>query len=413
MADEYGVLGAAFNTMTDQMRSLINELEDRVRARTLDMEQQNQILISRARQFQTVSEVARQIVSVQELESLLSSVTQLISQRFGFYHVGIFLLDENKEYAVLRAANSEGGKRMLARNHMLRVGRVGIVGNVTGSGAARIATDVGEDATFFNNPDLPLTRSEMALPLKFGNEVIGALDIQSDVSSAFHPDDIELFNTLADQVAIAIYNNQLFAETARALSEAQTLHRQYLHEEWGREVATRKIHGFSYSRAGVITQDTELPEWAPVLATGKPKIEVVPGANNAPNHASMMVPITVRGETLGIIHVQDIGQERFWSEDEITVVNNVASQVAVALENARLFETTVRRAEREKKVLEITALIRSTNQPERMMQIAVNELQQALQASKTQIYIRQQTIDKNDEPNGGNGHTSGQKPVNS
>jgi len=419
--DEFGLLGSAFNSMTTQIRSLINDLEARVQSRTQEIANQNQVLVSRARQLQTVADVARQIVSVQELESLLSSVTRLISDRFEFYHVGIFLLDENKEFAVLRAANSEGGQRMLARHHMLPVGRVGIVGNVTGSGHARIATDVGEDAVFFNNPDLPHTRSEMALPLKVGSEIIGALDIQSIESDAFHEDDIELFNTLADQVAIAIYNNQLYSETSRALNEAQTLHRQYLHDEWEREVAARKVNGFLYNRMGVKPQETELPEWKSVLTSGQPKIEVASeGSENT--QATMTVPINVRGETLGVIHLQDTGEDRSWTEDEIAVVNDVAGQVAVALENARLFEATSRRAEREKKVLEITAMIRSTNEPGRMMQIAVNELQRALGASRAQIYVRRShaagtpEIDPSEQHsggNGGNGHTPDHQPGNS
>jgi GAF domain-containing protein len=120
----------------------------------------------------------------------------------------------------------------------------------------------------------------------------------------------------------------------------------------------------------------------------------------------MAVPISVRGETIGVIQVQDQGQDRLWSEDEIAVVNSIANQVAVALENARLFENTVRRAEREKKVLQITQKIRATNDPEEMMRIAISELQQALRASRTQIYIRQEETgsEGDSSANNGNGH---------
>ncbi len=386
--DEFGMLGHALNLMTGQLNRFINELEDRVRARTQEIEQQNTKLSANAQQLHTLADVARQVASMQDLENVLTGIAELVSDRFGFYHVGIFLLDDNNEYAILRASNSEGGKRMLARNHMLEVGRVGIVGNVTSTGRPRIATDVGTDATYFNNPDLPLTRSEMALPLKVGSQIIGALDIQSTLSGAFKQEDIDLFATLADQIAIAIYNNRLYAETARALQEAQTLHRQYLRSAWTQETASRPVHGYLYNRMGITPQDVELPTWKTVFAEGKPVIQVSEGQNGAPNLASMAVPITVRGETIGVVHVQDQGADRQWSTDEIAIVEDVATQVAVALENARLIETTVRRAEREKKVLEITARIRATNEPDRMMQIAINELQQALGATRTQIYVR-------------------------
>jgi GAF domain-containing protein/HAMP domain-containing protein len=396
-SDEFGMLGSAFNSMTGQLRVLISELEERVKARTQEIEEQNRALTHRARQIHTVSDVARQIVSSQELETFLTSITRLVSERFTFYHVGIFLLDESKEYAVLRAANSEGGQRMLARRHMLPVGKVGIVGHATGTGEATIALDVGTDRIYFNNPDLPETRSEIALPLKVNNVTIGAIDIQSKDANAFQPDDIELFTILADQIAIAIHNNQLYTETVRALNEAQKVHRQYLRSEWVSDTKRRKVRGYHYNRLGIAPQQGENPLWKKVFATGDPVYAVLPDENGAKEKAIMAVPISVRGETIGVIHVQEQGEGHIWAEDEIAVVNSVANQVAIALENARLFENTVRRAEREKKVLQITAKIRSTNDPEEMMQIAVSELQQALLATRAQIYVRQEEQDSNHE----------------
>ncbi len=379
-ADEFGMLGAAFNSMTGQLRMFISQLEERIKDRTQEVEVQNQALAHRARQLETVSQVARQIVTAQELDTLLTSIT---------HHVGIFLLDENREYAVLRAANSEGGQRMLSRRHMLAVGKVGMVGYTTGTGQVRIATDVGEDAVFFNNPDLPNTRSEISLPLIASGTIIGALDIQSIEPDAFRPEDVELLNTLANQVAVAIYNNQLYINTLQALKEAESLHRRYLQSEWAEDTTRRKVLGYVYNQAGISPQNNEDPMWRQVFSTGESVYAVLPSSNGSPVKAVMAVPIEVRGETIGVIQVQDQGEERRWSEDEITIVNSIASQVAVALENARLFETTVRRAEREKKVSQITARIRSTNDPDEMMKIAINELQQALHATRTQIYIRQ------------------------
>ena len=150
----------------------------------------------------------------------------------------------------LRAANSTGGRKMLARQHKLQVGQIGIVGYVTGEGKPRIATDVGQDAVFFNNPDLPETKSEMALPLKVGDHTIGALDVQSVDSNAFSNDDIELFSTLADQVAIAINNNQLYEETTLALSESERVHRQYLNQEWTRQSTEANVSSIRYTNEG-------------------------------------------------------------------------------------------------------------------------------------------------------------------
>lgn len=381
--DEIGKLAQAFNFMTNQLKNLINTLEDRVRERTQELAQQNEALLYRTRQLQTVSDVARGIVSTQKLESLLNQLTILISERFGFYHVGVFLLDEQKEYAVLRAANSEGGKRMLARQHRLKVGQVGIVGYVTGSGEARIATDVGKDAVFFNNPDLPQTRSEMALPLKANNEVIGALDVQSTIPNAFTQEDIELFSILADQIAIAILNNRLYTETLQALEESQRVHQLYLRQEWSKEASQRPVIGYRATAQGLIAlEEMRELEVSSVLLSGDTLVR--PASENHP--AALSVPVRLRGETVGVIHIEDDQiADRVWSDEEIRSIQAVADQVGLALENARLLEKTIRRAERERRVLEITSKIRSTNDPNTMIEIAIQELKRTLNASHAQV----------------------------
>lgn len=408
--DEFGALAETFNSMTNQLKTLVNELELRVQARTDELAKQNEFLQFRSRQLETVSEVARSITVASELESLLARVTALISDRFGFYHVGIFLVDENGEYAVLRAANSEGGQRMLARHHKLQVGQVGIIGFVTGKGEPRIATDVGRDAVFFNNPDLPLTRSEMGLPLRIGEQIIGALDVQSEVSDAFSQEDVELFSILADQISIAITNNRLLAETARALDEMRKVHQQYLKQEWGREITEQQYPSFRFSQQGLVPEaTTSSPEAENVLKNGQPFIQpssLDKSGNLIPARA--ILPVLVRGEVIGVIQLNE-STNRDFSTEEIETASLVAEQVGLALENARLFEQTMRRAERERKVLEITSRIRSVNDPETMMQIAVDELQHALNASRAQIVIKSPMSDPNSEifrpvKKNGNGH---------
>ncbi len=408
--DEFGALAETFNAMTSQLQTLVSELEERVRARTEELAKQNEFLQFRSRQLETVSEVARSVAVASELESLLGRVTSLISERFGFYHVGIFLVDEQNEYANLRAANSEGGQRMLARHHKLLVGQVGIIGYVTGKGEPRIATDVGKDAVFFNNPDLPRTRSEMGLPLRIGDEIIGALDVQSEVSDAFSQEDVELFSILADQISIAIANNRLLAETARALEEMRKVHQQYLKQEWGREISDQQHPSFKFTQQGLVIEAIETTSEAElVLHEGKPyvrKAQIDPSGILIP--ALVALPVMVRGEAIGVIRLSESTNRNFTSE-EIETASLVADQVGLALENARLFEQTMRRAERERKVLEITSRIRSVNDPETMMQIAVDELQRTLNASRAQILIKSTEIDQQvNHPavnnNNGNGH---------
>jgi GAF domain-containing protein/HAMP domain-containing protein len=388
--DEIGDLGDTFNSMASQLKDSFETMDRRVSDRTLELNRQNDALRYRSRQLQTVTDVARSIVSSNDMESLLNLVTQLISDRFNFYHAGVFLLDESGEYAVLRASNSPGGRRMLNRQHKLRVGQVGIVGNVTGTGQPRIATDVGKDAVFFNNPDLPETKSEMALPLKIENQVIGALDIQSIESNAFSEEDINLFTTLADQISVAINNNRLLEDAQRALDEAQNLHRQYLNQEWSKRSIDSGRSSYKYtSGKGLSPYEEDLPEVKMVFESGRPVTRsAVKDNENDKTFSTLAVPILLRGEVIGVIHLQENESSSFvWSEGELITVQTLADQLAQTLESARLFEQTIRRADRERRVLEITSKIRSTNDPQQMLEITLEELKQHLGASQAQIVI--------------------------
>lgn len=414
--DEIGALARAFNSMTSQLRDLIFSLEDRVQQRTLEITKQNERLTFRSQQLKTIAEVAGSVTATQDLQSLLTNVTHLINQRFGFYHIGVFLLDQNNEYAVLKAANSEGGQRMLKRNHRLRVGQVGIVGYATGQGRPRIATDVGEDAIYFNNPDLPNTRSEMALPLKIGSQVIGALDVQSQVPNAFTEEDIELFSILADQIAIAIMNNNLYEETNRALEDMKRTHQRYLKNEWAavagqkqRDGVVRYSANSGLSKTNAISQDPDILEDKRVKINSRPS-----PADPKVNITELTVPINLRGETIAVIRLQQENeQDLFWNAAKINTIQQIADQIALTLESARLFEQTLRRAERDRKAFEITNRIRSTTNFEDMIQIAVEEIKRELNVQQAQITIQKKNQEELAAPSAAEKTKTGQLVLNS
>ncbi|MCS7179619.1 MAG: GAF domain-containing protein, partial [Anaerolineae bacterium] len=235
LQEALGRLRAATRELEEHRRTL----EQRVAQRTAD-------LVRRTAQLEAASTVARRAAEIRDLNILLDETVRLISERFGFYHVGIFLLDEAGEYAVLRAASSESGRRMVARGHRLAVGEMGIVGYVAGTGKPRIALDVGADAVFFSNPELPHTRSEMALPLKVGERVIGVLDVQSVEPAAFTDEDVAVLQTMADQIALAIENARLLSEVQDRLREVEALSREYTRREWRRMVSERPFWGYVY-----------------------------------------------------------------------------------------------------------------------------------------------------------------------
>ena len=221
-------------------------LEQRVNERTSEFDKSSQQTLRRATQLQTITELSEAIAQLKDLNELFPATTRLISERFGFYHVGIFLVDQDHEFAILQAANSEGGQRMLARSHRLRLGS-GVVGFAAQTGQPRIALDVGTDAVFFDNPDLPETRSEVALPLKSRGETIGVLDVQSKGAGVFSNEDLQVLTALANQVSIALENARLLTETRAALMQVQEVYNEFTRTEWGRTISEAEKAGFRYT----------------------------------------------------------------------------------------------------------------------------------------------------------------------
>ncbi|HET8562246.1 MAG TPA: GAF domain-containing protein, partial [Candidatus Binatia bacterium] len=274
-------------------------------------------------------------------------------------------------YAILSATNSEGGRKMLARRHRLRVGKQGIVGNVTASGKPRIAMDVGVDAVFFDNPELPDTHSEMALPLKSEEHVVGALDVQSTEKGAFTDEDVQMLSLLAKQVSLAIENARLFDETRSALAEAEAVSRQFTREAWGRLPVEHHLLGYRYTVTGASPLDK------PIGFSASDQERQI--ASNR-----VAIPIELRGETIGTLVVQSPSLEAL-NQDQMDLIKAVAERVALSAENARLFDETTRRAERERLVSEITGKIRSVQDPQAMIQTAMDELRNALGASRVEV----------------------------
>jgi len=318
---------------------------------------------------------------------LLERTVDIICDEFGFYYAGVFLIDESGEWAVLKAGRGEAGAAMVAAGHKLKVDGHSMIGAATGQRQARIALDVGEEPIHFKNPYLPHTRSEMALPLIVGDEVIGALTVQSTEEAAFTEDDITVLQTMADQLAIAIHNANLHQQNKRLLARAER--RARLLEaaaKVSRDVTSildmdtllkRTVdvicdtYGFYY--AGVFLLD-ETGEWA-VLRAGRGeagaamiaaghklqvgghsmigtcieqrKARIALDVGEEPVHfknpylphtrSEMALPLVVGDRAIGAVTVQSV-EEAAFSEDDITSIQAMADQLAIAINNARLLK---------------------------------------------------------------------------
>jgi GAF domain-containing protein len=369
-----------------ELTELRDALERRVEERTAELTVTSRQNEKRARDLETINEIAQAISTEQDLERLLPLITNVVSERFGFYHVGIFLNDPSGQYAVLAAANSAGGQKMLKRRHQLKIGAEGIVGYVTGTGTPRFAIDVGADAVYFNNPDLPETRSEMAIPLQVGGKVIGALDVQSTESAAVSNEEIATLSILAGQVSIAIENARLYETTRRSLEQTEAAYRQYVQNEWLHLAREERLAGFRYSGGASVplASPLDLGEAGRVAEAGNIHQS---DADARGNPAQLAIPVKLRGQVIGVLHVTTQQKER-WTDDDIDIAESVAEHLGLAIENARLFLTSANRAARERIVSDISSRISGNIHMKNILQIAAQELSQALNGSDVLIQIQ-------------------------
>ncbi|MGZ9166762.1 MAG: GAF domain-containing protein, partial [Anaerolineales bacterium] len=244
-------------------------------------------------------------------------------------------------------------------------GMQGIVGYVAAQKKPRIAVDVGDDAVFFNNPDLPLTRSEVALPLLVRNKVLGVLDIQSDKPQAFSMEDIDILQTLSDQIAIAIENTRLLDETQAAMLQLEALTSIRTQEAWSQKLQDQG-RAFRYTPLGLRAE------------------KITQNQDNA-----ISAPIILRGKKIGNISIAKKGDGK-WSRLDEGLVDEVAGQVGLAVDNIRLLEEATQRARQEQTVGKLSAHFGQSLDLDTLLQTAARELGQLPDVSEVSVFIGQQ-----------------------
>lgn len=363
-ADELGRLAAAFNQMASELYSFYQSLEARVRERT--------------RQIHTAAAIARDTTADRAIEELMDETVWLITDRFQYYHAAIFLLDDSKDFAVLKTASSEAGQKMLQRGYRLPVGKIGMVGQVTSTGEPLIAPDVLENSSHFANPDLPDTRSEIVIPLRRGQNILGALDVQSKELKAFSEEDILVLETMADQLAVAIENTTLIQQQTRLaerrrqmleiyqkLSSEQDFEKltlsipRIVQESLGYRRVTLALNQYdelvlksSYpptdnqhgplisSPALVGFLDQCLRTRAPVFLTSDELKGYISGSEPAAGVPSLLsFPLESGGRIIGVLAVER-EENAAPNQEEADSYRLLAGQISASLQNALLLEET-------------------------------------------------------------------------
>jgi GAF domain-containing protein len=348
------------------------------------------------------AEIGQVTSNLLKQDELFNRAVEMIRDRFNFYHVQIFMIDEDRKYARLVASTGEVGQKLLARNHRLAVGSQSVIGRVTQIGETVVASDTDKDAVHAVNELLPNTRSELALPIIDSGQIIGALDVQSTDRNAFTPSDIQALQVMANQLATVIRNARLFEEreanfqlSQRLLLEARTNLReiQRLNSQLSKN-AWEEYLGGKQEQPGVILAEDEPQisgDWTHEM------VEAVnaqrPVTRREGERRITAVPIVLRGEVLGAIEVES---DEVRENDLAEMVQAVAQNLATSLESARLFEEAQEATAQEQRINAITEKYQAAATVDDLLRITIDELSRTLGAAEGAIRVGNLNIKPND-----------------
>lgn len=354
----------AFTRIMQETQNALNivaveraQLENKVLERTED-------LASRMTQLRNSTVTARTIAEKQTIAELLETTTQLISEKFGYYHVGLFILDEQNKIAFLQASSSATGKLLIGQGFRVEPDRKNPLANAIEQNRAFISSDL-DQKNFVKDDNFPITRSRMVLPLAVRGEVIGLIDLHSDQVRAFTLDDAEVLQTLADLTAISLDNVRLINETQNLVNQLETDTSIQTQRTW-RKLTSRQKPSYQYTPAGV----------RPVFFR-----------DNQKDTDALRVPLTLHGQSIGSIKLKRKNTDADWSEREKTLIEKIADQVALALENSRLVDEAQKNAAREQMIANISTRIRETLDIDAVARTAVSELQRVFDLKEAEIMI--------------------------
>ena len=371
------IIGLSISQFTSNFRKAIKQqehlsktLESERSKLALEVDSQTKSLQERLNQLQTVAYISSEINKSIDIGNLLDVVVNMVKSSFDLYYVGVFLIDDLGEYAVLRSGSGEEGQQMLNAGHRLAVNGPSMIGWATGKKEPRIALDVGEEPVHFNNPYLPYTHSEMALPMIGKNErVVGAMTIQSHRQNDFDEDDILVLQNIANSLAIALENAELLQESQEALNEIESLNRLYVQRSWRDFLVQNQNLEAEYS-AG----DDNVQTFSSV------------------DMQTLSIPINLRNQKIGEIEL-DIPSTKLASIDQ-SLIEALSDQIAYALENTRLMEQSIRQASQEQRINELSTEFFKATRIEDVVRTALEEIGTIPYVSEVNIQLQPRSENK-------------------
>lgn len=369
----------------------------------------------RAYQLRTSAEIAQETSTTLDQDELLKHAVKLVQDRFNFYHASVFLIDASGEYAVIQESTGEAGRQMISEGHRLKIGSQSVIGYVTENKTPLVVNDVAKEPTHRFNPLLPETRAELGIPIMLGDKVLGALDVQSDTPYSFSADDVEVLQILANQLAVAIINANLFTETQEHLAQHRLIHHvttvsasstnindalssavQGLRVTLGDYVTILLIDthkrmlqvsassGYDQDLVGMQVEVGEgITGWvaehneALIINDVKNDPRYIPAAEKV--RSELAVPLVYRGETLGVLNVESEIPNAYDEHDQ-DILGTLAGSLAAIIVTARL-------SERQHQLFDITNKIRQSVNMNTILETTAEELSKAIRARRTRIQV--------------------------
>ena len=377
--DEIGRIAGAFNRMADELQALYESLEQQVADRT--------------RRLETIVEVSRQLSGILSLDDLLRQVVTITKETFNYYYVHVYLLDDQSQHLVMAEGYGEVGAELKRRTHRIPLSADrSLVARAVREQQVILVENVRDDPGWLPNPLLPDTQAEMAVPIMIGRELVGVLDVQADRVGGLTLEDRATLRTLANEIAVAVLNTRAFTQTQEALYAAQRLQRLYMAQAWEKFTRTRSAAAYEFRAPGLPPlSEVTTPEAITALQQGQ-TVKSPPFGGEVPLSSALAAPLKLRGQIIGVLGLHDQNPERRWTEDEIALLEAVGEQMSLAIENARLFDETSRRAGREQLIADMTRQVWASGDLEQVMQTAVVQLGETFNASK--VVLRLGTADE-------------------
>lgn len=356
--DELGALAADFANMRGHVQQVFGDLRVQIS--------------DRERQVRLTQALSRTALAERDVNVLMARIVALIIENFPtIYHAQIFLLDQEGRFAVLRASTGRAGQELMKRGHRLAVGSVSVIGQVTEQGQMIVVRDIGASAVHRRNEFLPETQAELAIPLKLGDRVIGALDLQSKERDSFPPDQISALQTLADQITIAIENARLYEQSQQLLRTVEQETRQRTQQAWQELFTLLRTPMLSASAGNVTGFDS-----ASLREAAMRSMRTVVGTRTDHGTIPVVIPVVLRGIVLGAVEFEL--RDADFSYGKVLLAEELVGRFAISLDNARLFLENARNAERENFVNALGGLLTTENTIKGILETAIREVSAAL-----------------------------------